>query len=122
MRFKNGLTIWERTSSRDVWNIAAHHPPHSMTWTWILSFGLPRRGEGRWFYFGYAPGQGQRWHLQFFKFSLHWHRQEPMWYRDLYNRLSEERAIASGMMWPGPAYVPPPPLPPITTSNTDTRH
>lgn len=122
MRFRNGLALIERTSKRGGWNLASYHSPHSMTWRWILSLDLPRRGEGRWLHFSRSPGLGQqKWILQVAKFGLRWLTQRPMWYRDLYARLSDERAIAEGRMWRGSAYQAPPPLPPITPESTSTH-
>ncbi len=121
MRFANGLAIFQRTNSRTSWNLASFHSPHSLTWRWILSFDLPKRGQGRWFYFSHYGNRTSQWVLFFFRFRLGWQTQEPMWYRDMYLRLRDKVDIAERNMWPGPAYRKPPPLPPITDRNTSVH-
>lgn len=122
MRFRNGLALFEKCSGRGAWNVASFHSPHSMTWSWLLSFQLPRRAEGRWFWFQRSTLGQEKWSLQFFKFRLGWSTQEPMWYHDLYSRLYERQEIAEGRMWPGSAYQPPPPLPTVIDTSTTVRH
>src|SRR5829696_404721 len=84
-----GLKFFTRTSGRGSWDLISYHSPHSLTWSWILSFQLPRQGEGRWFGFHRMSGQ-QKWLLQIAKFSLGWYSQESMWFRDMFWRKSEE--------------------------------
>ncbi len=118
MRFRNGLALFEKTNSQGCVNLASFHSPHSLTWSWILSFSLPRAGSGRWL--GFHPwqtNQGRQWVFQIAWCTFQWHQQSPMWYRDMYMRLRDETEIAAGRMWPGPAYQVPPPLPTVTPSN-----
>jgi len=88
-----GLKFFSRTSGKGCWNLASFHSPHSMTWSWILSFSLPRsRDEGRWLYFShYRSNVGLEWSLQVARTCLRWHRQRPMWYRDCYMRLRDKQ-------------------------------
>lgn len=100
MNFRNGLSIWERTSRGfGSWTVASFHSPHSLTWRWSLHFDFPRRDEGRWFFFQHSRLGQEKWCLFFLKFRLGWSTQEPMWFRDLYWRLSDERAQREGLMW-----------------------
>lgn len=89
MRFRSGLSMFNRTNSRGLWNIAAFHSPHSLTWRWILSFGLFRNDEGRvWPLWGH---HGSYWMLRLpFIGILSFQTQRPMWYRDLYRRRRDE--------------------------------
>lgn len=95
MQFKNGLSVFTRCSGVGAFNIIAFHSPHSMTWSWLLSFNLPRPGEGRWFYFSRKTLGQEKWILQIARLRLGWSTQEPMWYRDMYWRLHEEREARS---------------------------
>lgn len=86
-----GLTLLGRTNDRRTFNIAAWHSPHSMTWSWIVSLSLPRGDEGRWLHFSaYRTNVGLQWILQVARVGLRFHRQRPMWYRDLYERKRDQ--------------------------------
>lgn len=95
----NGFKFFSRTSDKKCWNLAAFHSPHSLTWSWILSFRLPRsRDEGRWIGFSrYRTNEGLQWYLQFARTCLTWHSQRPMWFRDLYMR---KRDKEDGELYP----------------------
>lgn len=83
----SALKLFSRTNSKGHWNIASWHSPHSITWSWILSLSVLRRGEGRWFYFSpFRTNAGLQWILTLSRLRLQWHRQRPMWYRDALNR------------------------------------
>jgi len=87
MRFKNGLALFQRTSAKRTVNIASFHSPHSLTWTWILSFNFLERGSGEhkvWPLYAVSK-HSKQWMLRVpFVGYFMWHRQEPMWYRDLF--------------------------------------
>ena len=85
-----GIGFLTKTSGKGSWNLLSFHSPHSLTWSWLISFQLPRHGEGRWLGFHRMQGQ-QKWLLQVAKFGLGWSSQEPMWYRDMYWRLVRKR-------------------------------
>src|SRR5690242_3536459 len=86
-----GLALLRRTNDRRCWNIASWHSPHSLTWSWILSLSFPRAGEGRWLHYsGYRSNVGYQWCLQVARVALRWHRQRPMWYRDMWQRRRDE--------------------------------
>lgn len=100
-----GLSLFRRTSNKGCWNIAAFHSPHSLTWSWILSFSLPTKGSGRWLGFHrWQTNDGGQWLLQVARCALQWHRQRPMWYRDLYWKLDRQR---EDERVPRPADIPP---------------
>ena len=100
---KNGLSFFRRTNSAGCWNLASFHNPHSLTWSWILSFDLPRTDEGRWLYFSkYRANTGLQWSLQVARMCLRWHRQRPMFYRDLYYRLRDEHDFRPRAAMPRP--------------------
>lgn len=45
-----GFRLIRHTSDPHCLNLASFHSPHSMTWSWCLSFIRPRSAdEGRWF-------------------------------------------------------------------------
>ena len=93
MRFKNGLALFQKTNSPWHWNIASFHSPHSLTWSWILSFSVFKSDEGRWWplFWSYRTNQGPHWGLRFPPFGLlTWQQQQPMWYRDLFIRRRDE--------------------------------
>jgi hypothetical protein len=87
-----GLKFFSRTNSRGTWNLASYHSPHSLTWRWIVSIDLPRRGEGRWrpgWYWSPHNSGGQAY-FQILKVGIRLHWQRPMWYRDMYQRARDE--------------------------------
>jgi hypothetical protein len=94
MHFRNGLALLTRTNVRTSWNLASFHSPHSMTWRWLLSFSLFRADEGRWWpiWMPYRANNGLQWVIRiplvgFLRFA----QQRPMWYRDCYQRLRDQR-------------------------------
>ncbi|AWC25469.1 hypothetical protein CO731_04966 [Aminobacter sp. MSH1] len=125
-----GFSAFRRTSSKSSWNLAAYHPPHSLTWRWLLSL---RRHELMWLkpfaiansfgfgagvgtLFGFSaykqPNGGWQWHFALLWHGLSFSQQEPMWYRDLYHRARDEADQLSGRAWfsdkhPNKVFVPP---------------
>jgi hypothetical protein len=114
--FVPGFTVFRKTSSRAVWNIASYHSPHSLTWSWGLSLRRQPTFTFRpWAQFhggnfsGFGAGFGQLIAFSAYRnnggwqigWSLLWHelhrsRQQPMWFRDIYRRnVEEEDAQAS---------------------------
>ncbi len=86
-----GLKFFTRTSDQRCWNVASYHSPHSLTWSWILSFSLPRGDSGRWLgFWTYEDNAGRQWGLQIARCEVQWRGQQPMWYRDLYIRSCDE--------------------------------
>lgn len=103
-----GLAIFHKTSSRRSFNLASWHSPHSLTWSWILSVrrhqvSAPKlftlrteRGFGAGIgpllsaYF-YKTHNGWTWDVCLLWHGLHFTRQSPMWYRDMYDRLEAEK-------------------------------
>lgn len=106
-----GLRLLRRDSGHGLL-LASWHSPHSLTWSWILraGWGRPeyaspiriwsRAGEHRTYGFGvgsllhaYAMRHngGWQWGLIVLGAGLHWSRQQPMWFRDLYRRACDER-------------------------------
>jgi len=91
MRVMSGLALFRRTSNSGCWNLASFHSPHSLTWSWILSFSLPQGDSGRWLGFHrWQTNQGQQWLLQIARCDLQWRRQRPIWYRHLYQKQRDE--------------------------------
>lgn len=86
---RNGLHFFTRTSDRRCWNIAAFHSPHSLTWSWILSFSYDG-GRIRPHWYGYKDNNGLQWGFRIPLIGfIRWSRQQPMWFRDLYHRREE---------------------------------
>lgn len=89
-----GLRLFSRTSDRHCWSLASWHSPHSMTWRWSLSFHRFKSDEWRVrpLWWGYIANMGG---LQW-GFRIPWigmvtfHKQHPMWYRDLYRKMRDE--------------------------------
>ncbi len=94
-----GLTVLHRTSCPRTFNLLAYHSPHSLTWSWILSAQfdrMSRAGDGR-FRFAlhpYRTNQGLQIVLVLPWLCLQWHRQQPMFYRDMWRR---QRDLADGL-------------------------
>jgi hypothetical protein len=87
-----GLKLFSKTNSKRHWNLASYHPPQSLTWTWILSLSVLSQEEGKWFYFSpIRTNVGLQWILTLHRVRLQWHRQRPMWYRDIWQRERERR-------------------------------
>lgn len=89
-----GLALFKRTNSKGNWNLASYHSPHSLTWSWILSFSLYRGDEAKvWpIWMPHRTNVGFQWAVRFpFIGILRMHRQRPMWFRDMYRRSEGER-------------------------------
>lgn len=84
-----GLKFFTRTSSSRLFNIAAYHSPHSLTWSWVLSFSFERQVRPLWY--GYRTNGGYHCGLRIPLVGVFmWQKQRPMWYRDLYQRKRDE--------------------------------
>lgn len=121
-----GLRFFQKTNTPRAWVLASFHSPHSLTWRWglWLHFApttlLPRvsghRNNGRLL---------QWWAAIPFLGTLDFHQQQPMWYRDLYMRLRDERDQMEGMLWlpeghPHKVHRPAPPPPAPTAQGSAT--
>lgn len=93
MRFRNGLAVFQKTSSEWMWNIASFHSPHSLTWRWSLSVAIGGWETRR--FWPMVMWHGQNGYVTrllripfvaMFRMST----QPPMWYRDLYMRRRDE--------------------------------
>lgn len=86
-RFRNGLSVLERGSGGDL-TLISFHSPHSLTWSWFVSFTRFKADEWRvrplWFGYRHNCGWQCGVRLPFWGF-LSLHRQHPMWYRNLMN-------------------------------------
>lgn len=97
------LSLFSKTSSRRDFNLASWHSSHSLTWSWIVSlslqpFGFPKpfalrnsigfgAGLGQMLAFNiYRTNDGTQWSIALLWVSLEWHRQRPMWFRDIMRR------------------------------------
>ena len=94
-----GLAVLRRTNDRRAFNLLAYHSPHSLTWSWILSARFDRTtrmGDGRLRFalHPYQTNQGLQIVLVLPWLCLQWHRQQPMFYRDMWRR---QRDLADGM-------------------------
>lgn len=82
----NGLKFFVRTNVPLSWNVASFHSRHSLTWSWILSFGF-FRGDAprvRPIWYAYRDNNGLQWGFRIPWVGLvRWSRQQPMWYRDI---------------------------------------
>ena len=108
------LSLFRRTSSRRTINLASWHSPHSLTWSWILALSLNpllvERPRFTWSRSGphvtrgfnvgtlfstYAMRNNGGWQfgLMVLGVSLNWSRQQPMWYRDLYQRQRDRQTL-----------------------------
>ena len=103
-----GLKLFSKTSCKKTFNVASFHSPHSLTWSWILSFRrhevirpkfYARRskdGIGAGFgtlisAYAYRTNNGLTWDVCLFWHGLHFTRQSPTWYRDMFWRADDER-------------------------------
>ena len=75
-----GLTIFEKTSSKTRWNIAAYHDPLSLTWSWVLAFDRFQADEARIFPLCWRLPHGQeKWGFRIpFVGMITWMAQEKM--------------------------------------------
>lgn len=94
-----GLAVMRRTSDRRAFNLMSFHSPHSLTWSWILSANFDaatRRGDGglRFGLHPYRTNGGLQIVFTLPWLCLQWHRQQPMFYRDMWRR---QRDLADGL-------------------------
>lgn len=142
-----GLATFKRTSSKRSWNVASFHSPHSLTWRWLIGLTLgsmfsrprlyfsPRRTfmdrpdpfPAFAFNFGFGGAgamtnnYGWQFNVWLLGVHVHFHQQQPMWYRDLYHRARDEADQLSGRMWvsdrdPRKVHVPPAPNTPMPSA------
>ncbi len=108
-----GFAFFVKTSNRRHWNIVSFHSPHSLTWSWILSFRFFAADEARVRPFGwrYRDNNGLQWgfRIPWIGF-VQWHRQQPMLFSRLCRRAWEERdALRSEigqLRYPAPHEIP----------------
>jgi len=97
------LTFFGRTNMRRH-RVIAWHSPHSLTWRWSLWVGL-ERPRLRPYFAPYRkpcrPGHKGllEWSAHFFGLRLSFNQQEPMWYRDMYQRQRDRLDQLDGMLW-----------------------
>lgn len=120
------LKLFSRTSSAQTFNLASWHSPHSLTWRWILSWRrhtvMVPKPHFIWNSFGFAVGfgaalafrigrdnNGWQWSVSLLWSSLDYLSQRPMWYRDLYMRMRDERDGLSPRRTRSEMAVPPQP-------------
>jgi hypothetical protein len=88
-----GLALFRRTNVPGHWNLASYHSPHSITWSWILSYSLWKRGEAEftpWFA-RFGTNSGLIWHVRLpLLGTLRWSRQREMYYRDMWERRRDQ--------------------------------
>ncbi|MCW5722054.1 MAG: hypothetical protein KIS86_13015 [Devosia sp.] len=102
------LSLLSRTSDRKTINLASWHSPHSLTWRWIMSlrrhpFAWPKphasantvgfgAGLGTLLSFhAYRTNGGWQWELSALWHGLHFSQQRPMWFKNMFERVSRER-------------------------------
>lgn len=92
-----GFGLFKKTSDSRRWLLAFYHSPHSLTWRWTFSFGFyPARRVWPIFQ-SYRTNDGLQWWLRIpFVGMLDFHQQRPMWYRNLFQRLRDERDMERG--------------------------
>lgn len=102
-----GLRLFSRTSDSRAWSLASYHSPHSLTWSWSLSFLLFRGDEKRWGWpLGWLCRYNTGWQLGIrvpFAGILYLSRQHAMWFRDMWLQKRNEE-IKNGE-WPSPRQV-----------------
>lgn len=90
-----GLSFLNKTNSPATFSIAAYHSPHSLTWRWLLHWcwfrGDERRATWRLLWWDRHNNGIQACLLIPFVGRFWVSTQQPMWYRDLYVRLRDER-------------------------------
>lgn len=89
-----GLTIFSRESGQRSWTIASWHSPHSLTWRWGVSFRMFVADEWRVrpLWWSYRDNNGLQWGARIpWLGIIDWHQQHPMWFRDLWQRLRDQR-------------------------------
>lgn len=97
-----GLEFFRKTNCKHLYSLASFHSPHSLTWSWILSIDLRRHNQGnswRPVFHAHRNNNGLQWMLRIpFVCLFQWHRQQPMWYRDMYNRQYERQMQSEGLL------------------------
>lgn len=89
-----GLAFFVRCSGQSCWNIVSFHSRSSLTWSWILSFSLFRGDEWRVWPLGWKHrnNNGLQWGFRIPWIGIvHWHRQQPMYYADIWRSERDER-------------------------------
>lgn len=90
-----GLQFFTRTSDAHRINLASWHSPHSLTWRWLIAWSRFKGDERRahWRMLWWSRGNtGFQWSLIIpWVGRLNGQTQHPMWYRDLYMRLRDEK-------------------------------
>lgn len=95
-----GLTVLHRTSDPRTFNILAYHSPHSLVWSWFLSVSFDRiawNEHASRLRFGLHPfrtNQGLQIAFALPWVCFQWRRQQPMFYRDMWQR---QRDWADGL-------------------------
>jgi hypothetical protein len=102
-----GFALFNRTNSKDNFNLASWHSPHSLTWRWILSL---RRHQVMWpkphahaskmglgaglgqllAFYAYRDNNGLQWSVSLFWHGLAFSQQRPMWFKDMARRHWDE--------------------------------
>jgi len=102
------LSLLSRTSDSKTISLAYWHSPHSLTWRWGLSL---RRHPLAWTkpyvhrntvgfgaglgtllsFHAYHTNGGWQWGLCALWHGLHFDQQRPMWFKDMFERVSRER-------------------------------
>jgi len=88
----NGLSFFRKTSGKRCWNVASYHSPHSLTWSWVLSFSRDGAERHWWpLIVHFRMNTGSQWCLRLPWVGVFvWHRQQPMWFRDMFWRRQRE--------------------------------
>lgn len=96
-----GLSVLRRTSDQRTFNLLAYHSPHSLTWSWCLSVSFDRiawnehANRLRLGVHPYRTNAGLQIAFLAPWLCLQWHRQQPMYYRDMWRR---QRDLADGFV------------------------
>lgn len=94
------LSLFSKTNSRQTFNLAAYHSPHSLTWSWVLSLGFDRswrKVNGRPRFSARRGPMG--WVVALPFVSLNYQRQREMWFRDLFHRAREREDVLERKVW-----------------------
>ena len=72
-------------------NIASWHSRHSLTWSWILSARRHPSDGSQWrlWFSTWKNNDGRQWWLGLPFVGIQWHRQKPMWFRDVMRSQSD---------------------------------
>jgi hypothetical protein len=111
-----GLKLFSRTNSRKTFNLASWHSPHSLTWSWIISF---RRHQIMWpkpfaqrsgaslgaglgtliSAWGYRANGHATWDVCLLWCGIHYTSQQPMWFKDMIHRSWDEEEELKHENW-----------------------